>query len=230
MALQRPDVSLLVDGSAMYLAGRQVDQTRTLDYRALQSALLSRVQARALEPAIFWTSFDPANEGQAKFLEFIEREMRWTVDAVPVQEAVAHLKGPGGADSPPIRFGERIAYALGRLSVATSGGIIIISDQYSICAPMLDAVSRGVRVWLAFFGSQLDARYHRLLRSNVAKPEEGHGALPPVGTPSSKFGQTRPKGELSFIDLDELSTEIWGTGRRAPPSGPGSSRGLSRIP
>ncbi|MBK7876746.1 MAG: hypothetical protein IPJ77_13545 [Planctomycetes bacterium] len=226
MAQPRSDISLLVDGSALYLASRQVDAARTLDYRALENSLRQRVGARTFEPAVLWTSFDATNEGQAKFLEFIERELRWTVDAVPVQDAVAHPKGTA-TEPTSIRFGERIAYAIGRLAASGNSSIVVVSDQYSLSAPMIDVVKRGGQVWLSFFGSQLEVRYHRLIRSLPPDPKPDYSRL--LSQPDAASLEQQ-KGRLRFIDLDDMASEIWGSGRRASPNGPDSGRGFARIP
>lgn len=230
MAETPSEVALLVDGSALFLASRHIDATRTLDYRALSSHLLAAVGAGSFSPAVFWTSFDPANEGQSKFLDFISTQLRWSVEAVPVQEAVAP-SGPGQPNAMPmIRFGERIAYSIGRLSAKGHTSIVVLSDQFALCAPMLDVVTRGGLVWLAFFGGQLDPRFHRLVRAGVrdAAYEQGRASTY-VDVLRPGHARAQPQG-LRFIDIDDFADDIWGVARRATPGTTRGNGGFTRIP
>src|SRR5437870_468099 len=76
--------AVFIDGSALYLASRNLHESRQLDYRQLVDLLLSKipglVQATPYGKEsrwVMWTSASPDNAGQSRFLDFAERELHW---------------------------------------------------------------------------------------------------------------------------------------------------------
>src|SRR5262249_47789348 len=139
-----------------------------------------------------WTSADPSNAGQTKFLEFAEQRLRWHVRAsFPSQSFMVEpdaLFGIG-ADSTKsarlLRFDASIAFAMGRL--ADTHRIVVVSDSFTL----RDAMMRVNEHWgntngrcvHAFFGQACDPRWRTVKRSDV---------------------------EPKFIDLDDHQLELFG--------------------
>src|SRR5437868_1662257 len=79
--------ALLVDGTALFLASRLLKGDRNLDYVRLADCLKRAGRVQAFDLAIMFTSFDRNNEGQTKFLDFVDNRLHWSIDAVPMSEA-----------------------------------------------------------------------------------------------------------------------------------------------
>lgn len=180
----------LIDGTALYFRSRE-GRSERLDYEALNRTLLNHGQpgrpvAQAFDPALFFTTYDAQNEGQSKFLAFVQNRVRWTVEARPVWEADPLPKDApwerGERRSEFIRFDASIAFALGRL-VERRDRIIVVTDSFGLEQPMVAAAEYGdTEVVLAFFGRQLDPRWLSVIK----------------------------EGRIKFWDLDEHSQEVFG--------------------
>src|SRR5262245_52435824 len=109
--------ALIVDGSALFYTSRVVGDNKPLDYRRLDELLRHNESVASFDIRLFFTAYDPANEGQGKFLDFIAKVMDWDVEAVPVPEAIVVpptvTTYEGTQPRPYIRFDSRIAFALG---------------------------------------------------------------------------------------------------------------------
>jgi hypothetical protein len=153
-----------------------------------------------------WTSASPQNQGQGRFLDFAENELRWEVrrfsptDSYMVEPTtVLGLSPDGRAASRLVRFDAGIAFAIGRL--AELHRIVVVSDSFALADPLirtsnivLDSTKRPV---LAFFGRGLDARWQRVLRTE--------GDFAPI-----------------LVDLDDFEEKLFGS---QAPARPAAARG-----
>ncbi|MBI5137683.1 MAG: hypothetical protein HZA24_10185 [Nitrospirae bacterium] len=179
--------AVLIDGTALYFRTKQ-ERGERLDYAALDRHLRQKSGAEAFQPAIFFTSFDPANEGQTKFHNFLRTQLGWRTEESPVWEADPALKDAPGDRSERhnefIRFDAPISFALGRL-VESRSRIVVLTDSYGVQSSMTAASTYGnVKVTLAFFGRQLDPRWLSVFR--------------------------RSNNPVEFWDLDDASAELFG--------------------
>jgi hypothetical protein len=184
----------LCDGTAVYHFIRQTGDGRQLDYTRLRDLI-----ARNIRPdwTLFFTANDPSNDAQVRFLDFVRERLGWDVEAVPFTDAIIPPASvttvEGNQPRPYIRFDAQIAFALGRLA-GTFDRVLIISDSFAISRPVLETARRGTSVTLAYFGSALDPRWHRILRE----------------APNQR--------SISLFDLDPYADELFGgrTARTAP--------------
>lgn len=191
--------AVLIDGSALFLASvsRSMDGRR-LNYFAFAEVLTQRLPGLKMPGPgsdsiwTMWTSADPANAGQSKFLEFAEQRLRWQVRAsMPWQsfviepETLFGLNADATKSGRLVRFDTSIAFAMGRL--AETHRLIVVSDSFTLREPMMRVnehwgAKHGPCVH-AFFGQACDARW-RSVRKSTEEPE--------------------------FIDLDEHQAELFG--------------------
>jgi hypothetical protein len=195
--------ALLIDGTAVYFRSREGRSEQRLDYEGLNRVLLAEAGISSFDPALFFTTYDAQNEGQAKFLTFIQTRLGWEPDPRPVWDAdplPERARWERTERNEFIRFDTSIAYALGRLLERRSK-IVIVTDSFALEHPMSIAAERGqTNIVLAFFGRQLDPRW-----------------LPIVRGGNSKIG---------FINLDDHSEALFG--REFLPS-KSVSTGLARL-
>lgn len=180
--------ALLVDGSALYFGQRAVSPDRNMDYGLLLDALKhQKKHPGPFRPAFYFTASDQQNEKQAKFHEHIE-DLGLKIVEVPPHDAVVNnplLSEPGAGRI--TRFDALLGFSLGRLSAATQGlEAFVVTDSFPVALPVREAVERGVSVTVAFFGSFIDTRWHRLFREAEAN-----------GKP------------LRFFDLDLLAQRLF---------------------
>jgi|HubBroStandDraft_4_1064222.scaffolds.fasta_scaffold77707_3 hypothetical protein len=161
----------LMDGTALYFRSRE-GRSERLDYEALNRELQANADS-VFDPAIFFTTYDAQNEGQAKFLNFLQTRLHWKVetrpvwDADPLPEDAPWERGEGRNKF--IRFDAPIAFALGRL-LERRDRIIVVSDSFALEPPMSAAAEyRRAEIVLAFFGSQLDRRWLPILNGGESK-------------------------------------------------------------
>jgi hypothetical protein len=187
-------VAALFDGTALYFRSREIYPERErLDYEALSRELLRRPlqgkgPASSFDPALFFTTFDPQNEGQAKFITFLHSRLHWRVEPRPVWDADPLPKDApwerGAGRNEFVRFDAPIAFALGRL-VDRCDRIVVVTDSFALEQPMSAAAQYGkAEIVLAFFGSQLDPRWMQVIRTS--------------------------RGNVEFWDLDESPTLFGG--------------------
>lgn len=202
-------VAFLMDASAVFFAVRDLYEDHQLDYAALGELLRAKSGARPNRQRTspgspddiwaMWTSFHAQNTGQARFLDYAERTLGWSVRRIEPsdsyiidpQTTLGISKAPdGGANRAVnrlIRFDAAIAYSIGRL--AETHRIVLLSDSYALAEPLVRAaVIRQEKNFVAFFGRLLDPRWHGFLRN--------------------KSGSN-----VEFIDLDADDAELFG-GRR----------------
>src|SRR5262245_24206732 len=107
-------VALLVDGTALFLATRTLEREKNLDYLALDQRVRMAAKVKSFDLALFFTSFDPNNDGQRKFLAFVNDRLGWNVDSVHTNEAVLRpppsVSGDVVEPRPFVRFDARIAF------------------------------------------------------------------------------------------------------------------------
>lgn len=212
-----PDsANVLIDGSALFLGARGLYEGRQLDYRALIDVLVNQIPG--LEPPtgasrprwVMWTSASPQNQGQSRFLDFAENDLRWEVrrfspaDSYMVEPAtVLGLSSEGRAASRLVRFDASIAFAIGRL--AELHRIVLVSDSFALADPLIRTANivtePARRPVLAFFGRALDARWQRVLRTE---------------------GNFAPE----FIDFDDFEERLFGS---QPPPRPATARGETMV-
>jgi len=206
--------ALLSDGSALYYTSRLVGDNRPLNYRRLDERIKQDIGLESIDFARFYTAFDPANEGQGKFLSFIEHEMRWELEAVPVGEAIVtpatFTTYQSNEPRAYIRFDASISFGLGRLASVYSK-VVVISDSYALARPILQTIARGTSVTLVFFRQCLDPRWNKLLREIA----------------SANKRMPRVSDKVDFLDLDKSVDELFGLGTR-PVDTPVA--GSSRMP
>jgi len=206
--------ALLTDGSALFYTSRFVGDNRPLNYRRMEERIKLGVALDSFEFSRFYTAFDPANEGQGKFLGFIERDMGWELETLPVGEAVVtpttFTTYQSNEPRPFIRFDASISFALGRLAGVYSR-VVVISDSYAIARPIMQTAARGTLVTLVFFRQCLDPRWNKLLREI---------------SPTNKR-LPRSSDKVEFLDLDQYVDELFGLGTR-PSDAVGASS--SRLP
>lgn len=175
--------AVLIDGSALFLASRGLYEGYQLDYRALVKLLVGQVgglespsDGQAHTRWVMWTSASPQNQGQTRFLEFAESELRWEVrrfspiDSYIVEPSTAlGLSTDSRAASRLVRFDASIAFAIGRL--AHDHRIIVISDSFALADPLLRSaqIDAGNHrpSHIAFFGRALDPRWPRVLKGDA---------------------------------------------------------------
>lgn len=193
----------LIDGTALYFRSREGRGER-LDYEALNRTLLERAKVSSFDPALFFTTYDAQNEGQAKFLAFLRSRLHWKDEPRPVWDADPLPKDApwerGERRNEFIRFDAPIAFALGRL-VERRDIIIVVTDSFALEQPMLAASEyKNTEIVLAFLGHQLDPRWLSVVR----------------GGDSS----------VQFWDLDESAESLFG---RESVIGTGSSTFLGHL-
>src|SRR5256714_6023659 len=180
--------ALLVDGSALYFGQRAVSPDRNMDYGVLLDALKHRKKRPGdWHPALYFTASDQQNEKQAKFHEHLQ-DLRLKIVEVPPHDAVVNNPLLSEASTGRLtRFDALLCFSLGRLSAATQDlETFIVTDSFPVALPVREAVERGVSITVAFFGSFIDTRWHRLFREAEAKH--------------------RP---LYFFDLDPLAQSLF---------------------
>jgi hypothetical protein len=178
--------ALLVDGTALYFRSKEGRSDR-LDYEALNRILAAKAGS-TFDPALFFTTFDPQNEGQAKFLAFLRTRLQWQEEVRAVWDADPLPKDAPWERSERrnefIRFDASIAFALGRL-VERRDKIVVVTDSFGLEQPILAASEyKGTEIVLAFFGRQMDPRW-----------------LPVVGGDDVR---------ITFWDLDNSSQALFG--------------------
>ncbi len=191
--------AVFIDGSALFLHSRALYPGQ-LDYGALTSLITEAypdVGAPALRSATnvwaMWTSHAPQNEGQSRFIDFVEKRLHWQVrgfspsdsylvDPVVVFGMAADTRS---ASSRLVRFDPAIAYAIGRL--ADMHRIVVVSDSFGLAEPLARVAQEHPdrKPVLAFFGQALDSRWQRRLR-------------------------TEPEMSPEFLDLDEHVERLYG--------------------
>lgn len=196
--------AVLIDGSALFLTVRSTHEGRQLEYRGLVEVLADEIDG--LIPSwtpsanlwVMWSSVAAQNQGQARFLDFAEKELRWeTRRFAPADSYMvdpSSMLGFGGESRSAnrlLRFDAPIAFAMGRLAATHS--LVVISDSYGLSDPFIRAASipgTGHHHTLAFFGRSLDPRWQRVLRTEPKKP--------------------------AFIDLEEHEDSLFGEAAVAP--------------
>lgn len=192
-----PKSAALIDGSALFAAVSNED--RRLDYFGLTNALVSQIEGlqrpgpTSLSPWTMWTSADPRNQGQTKFLEFARDRLFWDVRTTPPSQSFMIEPVDIFGISPPetarlgrlIRFDAQIAFAMGRL--AETHKLVIVSDSFPLASNIaLINEHWGARTGgcvFAFFGHRLDSRWRNLMRN---------------------------ASSIRFVDLDDFQSELFG--------------------
>lgn len=181
-----PEAALLIDGTAVYFRSREGHSER-LDYEGFNRVLLAEAGVTSFDPALFFTTYDAQNEGQAKFLNFLQSRLAWEPEPRPVWEAdplPERARWDRSERNEFIRFDASIAYALGRL-VERRRKIVVVTDSFALEHPMtITAEHKQIIVVLAFFGRQLDPRWLPVIRGGQSK--------------------------IGFIDLDDYSEDLFG--------------------
>lgn len=169
--------AVLVDGSSLYLAARSLYED-PLNYHGLVSLLLEKVPDLT-EPGqqgakwTMWTSASAQNQGQSRFLDFAERDLRWRVrrfspaDSYMVEPTMLlGWSADSRSASRLVRFDASIAFAIGRLA-ENHTPLVVVSDSFALEDPLRRAASVSPKssFYLAFFGRALDSRWHGVLRS-----------------------------------------------------------------
>jgi hypothetical protein len=145
---------LLVDGTALFAALRNLHPGRQIDYVALEDKLLDYLGIEEFDKAVFITTHDPHNGSQQRFLSLMEEE-DWDVRAYRIWE-VATREDQKAVD---IRFDPHLAFLLGR-SIGIANKIALVSDSFMMHSLVL-GLPRSTNVTVAFFAELLDARWFK---------------------------------------------------------------------
>jgi hypothetical protein len=190
--------AVLIDGSALYLAARDLYEGRQLNYHEFVRVLSEQTGVQPAGPNsktrwVMWTASSPQNAGQNRFLEFAEKELHWDVRRVNPVDSFIIEPNAIRDDSPAtrnrlVRFDASIAFAIARL--AEKNRLVVVSDSFPLAQPLLlarrlAASEREPAPALAFFSRALDNRWHGLLRRESTET-------------------------LQFIDLDAAEAPLFG--------------------
>jgi hypothetical protein len=191
--------AVLIDGSALFLNSRALYQGQ-LDYAALAALIIESYPdlgppspGRASNVWAMWTSHAPQNEGQTRFIDFVEKRLQWQVRGFPPSDSFlvdpvvvfGMASDTRAASSRLVRFDSSIAYAIGRL--ADQYRIVVVSDSFGLAEPLARVAQDHPhrKPVLAFFGQALDSRWQRRLRAE-------------------------PEFSPEFLDLDERVERLYG--------------------
>jgi len=168
--------ALITDGSALYFGQRAVSPDRNMDYAYLLDVLKQpKTNPRIFRPALYFTASDQTNEKQAKFHQHLEDLGLKVVEVPPYDATVNNPLLSEQTAARVTRFDALIGYSLGRLSATTQGlEIFVITDSFPVALPVREAVERGASVTVAFFGSCIDTRWHKLFREAEASKKALH--------------------------------------------------------
>lgn len=157
-------VHVFVDLSAVFLRTKELGAER-VDYAVMQATLSARLNREIAGNSVTaFSSLSLANEGQASFLNHLRGRLGWHVETRAARLAEV---GRDQQDRPVIRFDALIGFAAG-LCTKDDRSVILVSDSFAL-EPVLQAMStRGVRAFLGFWGSLLDARWHAAIRGGSA--------------------------------------------------------------
>ena len=192
--------AVLVDGSSLYLAARSLHEGRPLDYHGLVNLLVDQVAdlgkpGEAGAVWTMWTSASAQNEGQSRFLEFAERDLRWEIrrfrpaDSYMVEPTMLLGWSPDSRSANRlIRFDASIAFAIGRLAQEHTP-LVVVSDSFSLEDPLRRVARVSPPPHLAFFGRALDSRWQGVLRK---------------------------ESPVEFIDFDEHEDRLFDMARTPP--------------
>jgi len=102
-----PPCAVLIDGSALFLASSSRNpEGRRLNYFGLIDLLVSNIEGlRPPSPDAesvwsMWTSADPGNAGQSKFLDFAANRLRWQIRATHPSQAFMMSRMPCSPRAP----------------------------------------------------------------------------------------------------------------------------------
>jgi hypothetical protein len=176
--------AVVEDNTATYLQSRAIQPDRNLNYARLDEIIRARSGIDHFDLRILFSTFDERNEGQSKFLAF-RKSLGWEIVTVDPREAA--VRAPSNVSqldlSSLVRFDAQIAYCLGRLA-GKFDHVVVLSDSYSLYAPMLETVERQTEVTLCFFGQCLDGRWSKHLH--------------------------KVKPQINWIDLDREQGDLFG--------------------
>jgi hypothetical protein len=199
--------AVLIDGSALFFAVRNHFDGQGLDYQALLQLLGREFGRGSGSPIVgpdakllvlppnpgsvwqFWSPSVPQNEGQLRFLTYVETNLGIPVRRFSLLDSIAldpqtALSTIG--ESPRLkerltRFDASIAFTMGAL--AATHQIILITDSFALAEPMVRAArARWERFGempqppnvLAFFGRAMDSRWSGLFRrGQLGDPAQG---------------------------------------------------------
>jgi hypothetical protein len=155
--------ALIVDGSALFFAIRDLFTDAQLDYEKLV-AHVEKAVGEKMELKVFYTAHSPSNSGQARFLSYLE-ETGWTVrkqhvaNVGLVDQRTMALISSGPIRDRLTRFDAQLAYMVGDLA-SQDYGIVAITDSFSLAEPLFrtQRVS-GLTSYIAFFDTLLDPRW-----------------------------------------------------------------------
>lgn len=165
-------VSVLGDLTALYAAR---SRRKPINYEKMKSILLKSVNVEKFEENHWYTLYSDNNEAQASFVKNL-RETGWNI----VPKNPRDIKR--GLNTRDYRFDSHICYQIG-LSVNDLDHIIIVSDSFELYDQIKNAqkVDDNIKFTLAFFGENLDGRWHKVLND--------------------------PDNSINWIDLDEVLYE-----------------------
>jgi hypothetical protein len=128
------------------------------NYIALVDALRDEFPGEEFKPKFAFVAVSFDNEGQKKFLAFLQHPLGFLVDATDYRDAFILPD----RSSPYQRLSTRITYVAGMLA-QKKPHIVVVTDAFDVYYPLLDLVqTRGCRVTLAFFRSALEHRWQRV--------------------------------------------------------------------
>lgn len=169
--------TLIVDGSALFFAIRELFGDEQLDYDSMVNHIIREIGTdEQFDSKLFYTPCSPSNVGQARFLDHLIKK-GWTVRAYPasqvglIDQRTMSLVPDGPVKDRLMRFDAQIAYVLGDLA-GQGESMVVVSDSFNLAEPMVRAkrlaeeVNResgtAVPMWVAFFSGLMDPRWRKI--------------------------------------------------------------------
>lgn len=191
----QPASAVLIDGSRLYHSARALYEGYSLDYYALIHLIkdLSKPGEPGYPAALWtmWTSASAQNEGQSRFLEFAENDLRLEIrrvtpaDSYLIDRTEIDRFSDKRLANLSTRFDVQIAFAMGRLPEQCRP-LVVVTDSFAL----YDSLRRAARicpgVYLVYFGADLDKRWKSILRN---------------------------ESFVKFIDLDNHANRLFGISR-----------------
>lgn len=174
---------LIVDGSALYFAIRELFGDEQLDYDKMVEFFSAYAPVGAtpqkVRAKLFYTSSSPSNIGQNRFLDKLKNG-GWTIRSYPVSQVglvdqrTMSMVQNGPVKDRLMRFDAQIAYVIGDLA-SQGESLIVVSDSFNLAEPLsrakrlADEVEGGSdhTMSIAFFSGLIDSRWQKAVDVNV---------------------------------------------------------------
>jgi hypothetical protein len=179
MSTNMPPTEVLVDLGAVYQVSmafaKETSAPIALDYPTVQKVITEHFKmSNPKDRFTFWTGSDPANTGQQRLFQFLERH-KITLRRFAPRDSYIYEPEQLGMDSAREpehrklllqRFSGSIGFAAGVL--CNTHRVIFMSDAFQLAEPLVRAAELARKkgrpsVGLAFWKSHLDPRWHQII-------------------------------------------------------------------